>query len=410
MTTAISPISGHPSEDEIIRRRNALQSKMTDLGLDFYLCRDPDNIFYLTNFANFVHERPFILMVPARGNPIFLMPKLEEPHVRTRSVGDLEFLHYFEFPAPKGKQWSDRLRDILLPDHCVGIETLCPTAVANAVPGSVQALDLVDDLRMIKSDYEIGRVAYTSELVSRAHAMLLSGARPGRMAVELHSRATAAITKKMLMDNPNANMLNTKFAAIAQPPELSHDPHNFTDVFMKFVNGGPHVSISSGTASGYGAEVERTFFINRVPEQAKKPFDDMLAARALAYELTVPGNSMSEVDRRVNELLKEKGYGPNLLHRTGHSFGVTNHEAPFLAEGYDHEIKPRMIFSIEPGFYIQGVGGFRFSDTVLVTETGNQKLTQAPEALKELTVDGKPAIIDSLKSLAMKFVSKRAAS
>jgi len=401
-------ISSHPPEREIISRRNALQSKMRDLGLDFYLCHDPDNIFYLTNFANFVHERPFILVVPAKGSPVFLMPKLEEPHVRTRSVGDLECIHYFEFPAPQGKQWSDRLKEILTPGHRVGIETLCPLAVAKAIPSTTVELDLVDDLRMIKSDYEIGRIAYTSQLVSRAHAMLLDGARPGRMAVELHSQATAAITKKMLMDNPNANMLNTRFAAIAQPPELSHDPHNFTDVFMKFVNGGPHVSISSGTANGYGAEVERTFFINRVPEQAKQPFEDMLAARALAYELTVPGNSMSDVDRRVNDFLKEKGYGSNLLHRTGHSFGVTNHEAPFLAEGYDHEIEPGMVFSIEPGFYIQGVGGFRFSDTVLVTETGNQKLTQAPETMEGLTIDGKPSMVDSLKSLAMKFMTQKA--
>ena len=56
---------------------------MAEQGLDYYLCHDPANIFYLTNFANYVHERPFILLVPATGKLTFLMAKLEEggPHV-----------------------------------------------------------------------------------------------------------------------------------------------------------------------------------------------------------------------------------------------------------------------------------------------------------------------------------------
>jgi Xaa-Pro dipeptidase len=92
---------------------------------------------------------------------------------------------------------------------------------------------------------------------------------------------------------------------------------------------------------------------------------------------------MAEVDRSVNQLLTAKGYGNHLLHRTGHSFGVTDHEGPFLAEGYEREILPGMVFSIEPGIYLPGVGGFRFSDTVLVTESGNRQLTSGPETLEE---------------------------
>lgn len=406
MTKQITTIAGPPSKKEITDRISAVQSKMMDHGLDYYLCVNPDNIFYLTNFANFVHERPFILLVPSKGNPIFLIPKLEEPHVRMRSVGEVEFLNYFEFPAPKGRQWSDKMKTILSKEYRVGIETLCPFAVFREVPGSTMAIDIVDDVRMIKSEYEIGRIAYTCELLNKGHAQLLSGARPGRMIVELYSLCNSSMTKKMLLDNPNSNMINSKFATIAQPPTISHDPHNFTDVFMKFSEGGPHVSLASGLANGYGGEVERTFFINSVPEKAKRPFHDMLEGRAIAYELTMPGNSMSEVDRRVNDFFKGKGYGPNLLHRTGHSFGVTNHEAPFLAEGYDHRIKPGMVFSIEPGFYIKGLGGFRFSDTVLITEKGNQKLTDAPESLKELIVDGKPSFTDTAKSLILKMVTR----
>ena len=64
---------------------------------------------------------------------------------------------------------------------------------------------------------------------------------------------------------------------------------------------------------------------------------------------------------------------------------MTGHEGPFLAEGYTHEIQPGMVFTIEPGIYIEGIGGFRHSDTVLVTEHGNESLTPLPDSLEDMT-------------------------
>jgi len=192
--------------------------------------------------------------------------------------------------------------------------------------------------------------------------------------------------QRLLQDNPNANILNSRFNAATQPPQLSHDPHNFTDLFCTLVEGGPHVSIVQGMANGYGAEVERTFFIGSVPEAARKPFADMLEARELALRLLVPGACMSDLDRQVNEFLRARGHADNLLHRTGHSFGVTDHEGPFLAEGYQRQVVPGMVFSIEPGIYLPGLGGFRLSDTVLVTQRGPLLLTRGPDTLEGLTL------------------------
>ena len=139
-----------------------------------------------------------------------------------------------------------------------------------------------------------------------------------------------------------------------------------------------------GRVNGYGAEIERTFFLNTVPEAAKRPFASMLEARRLAFERTRPGESMAAVDEAVRERFEQDGYRDAMLHRTGHSFGVTGHEAPFLAVGYDHPIGAGMLFSIEPGIYLPGLGGFRHSDTVLVTETGNVALTTGVDALEDL--------------------------
>ncbi|MDX1733610.1 MAG: Xaa-Pro peptidase family protein, partial [Halioglobus sp.] len=356
------------------------------LGLDYYVCHDPANIFYLTNFANFVHERPFILVVPASGSLSFLMPKLEENHVRVRSVGPMEFVHYFEFPAPAGQMWSDRLREILTGASRVGLESQCPLSVSEAIECEVVITDPVDEVRQVKSPFEINRIAYCARLLSEGHRALLAQAAPGQLPILLHKEASGLMIQQLLGEHPDSNILNTKFNAATQPPALSDDPHNFTDLFSPLVEGGPHVTVVQGMANGYGAEIERTFFLGSVPDAAVRPFNDMLEARALAYDMLRPGADMAAIDAGVNALLKSRGHGAHLLHRTGHSFGVTDHEGPFLAEGYEHEVQADMVFSIEPGIYLPGIGGFRFSDTVLVTGTGNMKLTDGPETLQDLTL------------------------
>jgi Xaa-Pro dipeptidase len=192
------------------------------------------------------------------------------------------------------------------------------------------------------------------------------------------------MTGRMLRDMPNANMLASSFAAVVQPPSISHDPHDFTDVFVALEEGGPHVSVINCRVNGYGAEIERSFFLDFVPEPARRPFEVMCEARRIAFERTRPGGRMDDVDRAVREHFEKHGFGDAMLHRTGHSFGVTGHEAPFLAVSYEREIEPGMLFSIEPGIYLPGVGGFRHSDTVLVTSEGNVCLTRADDALEDL--------------------------
>ena len=94
---------------------------------------------------------------------------------------------------------------------------------------------------------------------------------------------------------------------------------------------------------------------------------------------------MGAIDKEVNDYFKKAGFEENLLHRTGYGMGITGHEGPFLAEGYDRELETGMMVSVEPGIYFPGLGGFRHSDTVLITDDGYVKLTDAPDSLEGLT-------------------------
>lgn len=381
----IEPLCTPPELPEMAARRDKAQAAMAEQGLDALVLHNPDNIFYMTNFANFVHERPFILVVPAKGDPVFIMPRLEKPHVLTRAVGALEFEPYFEFPAPQGKGWDAKLAEVVAGKSNLGIEPDCPFFLSDALGGRQRVCEIIEDLRLVKSPWEIQRHQYTCNVVAVGMQELLDQCRPGVLAMTAYGAATGKMNQKVFSDLPSSNIFSTSLKAGAQPNSIAHDPHNFTDFFIPYTEGGPHVALAAGTANGYGGELERTFFLGHIPEEAKRPWDVMMEARVLALELTKPGAIMHDVDHAVNTLLRKAGYGDNLLHRTGHGLGVTGHEGPFLAEGDHREILPGMIFTVEPGIYIEGIGGFRHSDSVLVTETGNHSMTRWPDTLEELT-------------------------
>ena len=140
--------------------------------------------------------------------------------------------------------------------------------------------------------------------------------------------------------------------------------------------------------NGYAAECERTFFLGSPDEDDKVRFAHMMEARKLAFSMIKAGMSCSDLDAEVKSFLIAKGYKDNLLHRTGHGIGMGNHEMPWLAEGSDDTLMTNMVVSVEPGLYFTGCGGYRHSDTVLVTNDGHEMLTKFPADLGAVTITG----------------------
>ncbi len=377
-----------PTIEEIENRFNRLWENMDENSLDYYVCVSTDNIFYLTNFANYVHERPFILIISQNknDNPTFLVPKLEMLHVAMRKIGQIEIVSYAEFPAPSGEAWIDRFQQLIPSTARVGIESICPRFVVDAIVGDVICTDLIDDLRMVKSTYELSRIQYASNLASKAHGHFLETVHVGDTMLQAGQAVTGEIMTRLLSDEPSLNIFATKVNHVFQPPSISHDPHNFTDINMVVENGGPHVTIINGVMNGYGTEIERTFFMGYAPEAAKRPFETMMLARRSVMEMALPGTSMNDVDKAVNEIFRRAGYEDYLLHRAGHGIGVTGHEAPFFAEGYHRVLVPDMVFTVEPGIYISGVGGFRHSDTIRITDSVAVSMTVALDDIDDLII------------------------
>ncbi|TFF83954.1 MAG: aminopeptidase P family protein [Promethearchaeota archaeon] len=379
-------ITSPPTKEELNARLEIVRKEMRINKLDYYISFDPVNIYYLTNFANNVHERPFILIIKDTGTPTMLVPLLEKSHVESRTLLDLQYKSYYEFPAPNGQNWYDIYPKLIEKNKKVGIESSLPIGISQYTPGNKMVIDIIDEARIIKTDYEVGRSVHACRVINKGHKELLKICQPGVHEFAIYQKITGIMTSKIITDIPNANFIVCKTTAAVWPPSFSHDPHIIPKIFAQMEDGGPHVSIVYAQVDGYGVEIERTFFLGTVPEKAKQVFSVMYKARDYAYSMLQPGMSMSEIDKKVRKYITDKGYGDYIIHRTGHGLGITGHEAPFLAEGYNRVLEPNMLISVEPGIYIPSLGGFRHSDSVLITEEGYIKLSKAPETLEELTI------------------------
>jgi Xaa-Pro dipeptidase len=260
-----------------------------------------------------------------------------------------------------------------------------PAGILRETRGTTKITNIIEEARVIKTDYEIGRTVHACLVVDEGMKKLLELTRTGVPLITIYSGLVQAMMGKSLLEIPDINLLASKFIGAVWPPSMSHDPHIVPTPFQVMEEGGPSCSIVSAIVDGYGVEIERTLFLDYVPEHAKKPFEIMMKARALTFELAVPGMVLEEIDKKVRQIFIDAGYRDNIIHRTGHGFGITGHEDPFLALGDKRKLAPGMVISVEPGIYFKGKGGYRHSDTVLITETGNRQLTTAPESIEELT-------------------------
>lgn len=375
-----------PSRAELAERLDRVRARMRSAAVDVYVSFEPVNIYYLTNFANYVHERPFLLVIPLDGLPVMVAPLLETSHVRARAGRDLAYATYAEFPAPAGANWFDVFRTLIATEARVGVESAMPIGIFERTPGVKAVVDVIEEARLVKTPYEIARNVHACQIVTAGHEKLLQLCRPGVPEAVIYGGVTQFMMAMVFRDIPTANIMVTNAKAAVWPPSISFDPHRIPSLGMPMENGGPHVSIVTAQVDGYGVELERTFFLGYVPEWAAAPFAAMLEARATAYAMARPGAILAEIDRAVRAVIARHGYGDCILHRTGHGFGITGHEGPYVALGDERALREGMLISIEPGIYVAGRGGFRHSDTVLITADGCVSLTQAPETLEALTI------------------------
>jgi len=155
---------------------------------------------------------------------------------------------------------------------------------------------------------------------------------------------------------------------------------------IRFEEGDVLVTETSAPIWGYNAELERAMVIGEPTDEMRRLFDHTVAAQEAAFAALRPGVTCAEVDRAVLTYFEENDLLPYWRQHVGHAIGLRNHEAPFLDVGDHTVVEPGMVFTIEPGLYSDEIGGFRHSDTVVVTPDGIDILTAYPKDIESLTI------------------------
>ncbi|MBY8610615.1 M24 family metallopeptidase [Burkholderia arboris] len=380
--------SFNPDEDvEFQRRADRLSAAIRAAGLSQLVVTDTESIFYLSG-ASFVElERPILLIVDVDGGRNMVVPFIDRDLPRKCWRGAEQVAVYREYPAPAGQSWKDMLFNSGYLREGFGFQESTSFEIASVLEeAGGMPCDLLGPLRMVKSDLEVQWISRAARCADWALLNILKSAYNG-VSVAKTFAVGQQLMFKIIQETPNWDALTTKVTCGAWPAPLSAIPHSIPRLDMQLACG-PHLAMSMVRVQGYAAETERTFFTQPPSEGQRELFALMLEANQLALSMVRPGISCTEIDQAVNQFFGIRGYSDHAtrLHRSGHGLGLGNHEPPWIAEGSDQVLKANMLLSIEPGLYISDAGGYRHTDTVLVTENGYRLLTKAPKAIEDLVL------------------------
>ncbi len=363
-----------------------LQTYMKANALDAFIVSTQDGIFYLSGASYQPVERPFFIIVHQEGDYDLVVPYLEFEHMKkVRNSGEIR--HYFEYPSVEGENWYDLLSSMLGSDSRVGIEPDFSSVKRELLNVKESVIsDALIRLRMIKEPEEIEAIKSAAKWTDLGMKNLHGGIYRGCSVLETVTHARSIQTG--IIKTGEYDYLNCNFLTAGWPAPKSAQPHSVPDFYMT-MGEGPIVLMSYNRVNGYAAECERTVFLGDPSARDLELYNIVMEARDLAFSMVRPGTRCSDIDEATQDFFSSKGYKDKIIHRTGHGIGLGNHEQPWLSRGSSDVLAENMVISIEPALYFDAIGGFRHSDTVLVTKDGYEILTKYPSDLEHLIVRDK---------------------
>ena len=375
---------------DVAARINRLRAVLAARELDAAVSQAPATIAYLTGFQALLYSRPIYLIVTQERSEL-IVPGLEEEHAGQAQTVD-RITVYYEHPekGTPGENAPDTLAAALQRHGVrrVGLEyASAPIALRERLErdgrqtGDISA-ELVR-MRLLKDEAEIALMRQAAALARIGVMATLHAAATGRSQLEIEATGTQAILEAAPTLTPDATINLLHFTTSG--PETSL-PHLITTTRRL---GRPDLAIHSRqvAVNGERAELERTFAIGGMDTEARRVFDAAEKAQRAAIAAIRPGVPMREVDAAARRVIQAAGYGAYSIHRTGHGLGIEAHEAPYIRWDVEDPMEAGMVVSIEPGIYVPGLRGARHSDTVVVTATGQETITEAPIGADNLIFD-----------------------
>jgi Xaa-Pro aminopeptidase len=351
-------------------RQERLQHELRRLKLDAILITHLPNVRYLTGFTGSAAT----LLIGSR--PIFVTDgryagqareQVAHPRVVVSKVGSL-------MGAARAVAARKPSRLGIEADH---MTVATRSLLARELRGSklIATSGVVEGLRMLKEPEEVDAIREAVRLGAHLLPLVLRALRPGRSEAYVAARLEYAARR--------AGAAGMSFETIVASGPRSALPHGVASEALLPKLG--FVVLDYGVIlHGYCSDMTRTVHLGKPSRQERGWYSAVLEAQLAAISVVSPGAKLSEVDKAARSVLKSAKLEKFFTHSTGHGIGLEIHEPPRVAANQDGTLQPGMVITIEPGIYMQGKGGIRIEDMVLVTSRGYELLTPARKDFVEL--------------------------
>lgn len=377
---------------KIKQRTLTFREYMEKNEIKLSLIWEPDNQYYLSRFQAISYSRPICTIVTEDLTEL-IIPGLEELHAAEKAEVDNIYVYYEQFGrSHKEVSYINHLMKVLqkYPSGTrVGVEI-------GVLPASVFLIlkefgfeiadicPMITSMRAIKDSDEIELLKIAGKLSDYALEESLKNARVGISELEFDSRGDSLLLTIASKEFPSQLIGYEDWTCSGI--KRSEMPHLCSST-RKFEDGDVVIHSRQVWINGYRAENERTFFVGKPAERQKDLLKLAIEAQQVGMEMIRPGITAKEVDIASYQVFNKAGYGDYVNHRIGHGLGLSEHEEPYLRFDNDLILEEGMVYTIEPGIYVPGLGGYRHSDTVILTRTGSESITCYPRDIEHLLFD-----------------------
>ncbi len=382
---ALQPLPGNVApigDQERLARIEKARKLMADNGIGAIVLETGTSMSYFANVRWGLSERPFLLVIPQKGELAYVCPGFEEARAReiTKFTKDIRV---WQEDEDWGATVVGILKDRGVTAAKIGVEErvrfFIPDGIGKAAPASqvVLATTVTAGCRMFKSPAEIALMQRANDITIAAFRAALPTVREGMTPSELGRNIRAAFDA---LGGPGGSAL-IGFGQYSAFPHGSIAAQRLKDGDIVLIDGGCSID-------GYQSDITRTTVFGKATPRQIEVWNLEKKAQAAAFAAARVGATCESVDAAARKVITDAGFGPDykvpgLPHRTGHGIGMDGHEWTNFVRGNKTLIAPGMCFSDEPMIAIYGEFGIRLEDCLYITENGPKFFSQPSIAIDQ---------------------------
>jgi len=354
-------------------RLDRLRLCFSRFGADAFLVSHLPNIQYLCGFTG----SAALLLVESSASTLYtdsryVFQAREEVAGARVTIAKRGLIHALgsDLRARRGRR-----RVAYAPAHVTVAQKGALEASAGSRVRWVSGGDAIERLRAVKDAPELAIMHEAAVLISEVVAGIIPSITPGITELELAAEIEYGIKRR----GGSGPSFETIVASGARSAWAHARPTS------KPLRKNELVVLDQGAIlRGYCSDLTRTVFLGRATARVRRLYRAVLEAQEAAKGAIRPGVTAGEVDSAARRVLKGYGLAKYFTHSTGHGLGLEIHEMPRLGRSEKTLLEEGMVVTVEPGVYVEGLGGIRIEDDVVITPAGAVNLTNAPREFLEL--------------------------